>query len=66
MERREALQGVVSLVAFAAASVSAQQNEHQHHHAPAKYGALVETAGDCVKTGEVCLTDSSCPPFGAP
>lgn len=56
MDRREALQGVVSLTALAAATnAAAQQEQHQHHHAGGKYSALVEAAADCVKTGEICL-----------
>ncbi|GAB3765753.1 four-helix bundle copper-binding protein [Ramlibacter monticola] len=57
MDRREALQGVVALTAVAAAAnASAQQEQHHHHHGGGKYAALMETAGDCVKTGETCLT----------
>lgn len=56
MDRREALQGVVSLTAMAAAANAAAQEKHQHHHHGGKYGTLMETAGDCVQKGEMCLT----------
>lgn len=57
MERRQALQGVASLAALATVTASAQQEKHQHHHHGAgKYSGLVDTAADCVKTGEECLT----------
>lgn len=56
MDRRQALQGVVSLTAAgAAASAAAQPQQHHHHHGGGQYGALMEVAADCVNQGEMCL-----------
>lgn len=55
MDRREMLgsMGVLAMAAVAA-QASAADHDHHHHHG-AKNQALVDSASDCVKTGEACI-----------
>ncbi len=52
--RRDLLKGaVVASAAMASGTVFGSSNEH-HHHSNANTG-LVDTALDCIKTGQACL-----------
>jgi Cys-rich four helix bundle protein (predicted Tat secretion target) len=56
MKRREMLQGLgVVAAAVATSSAMPQGTTHQHVHGAAPNQALINTANDCVKTGDVCL-----------
>lgn len=55
MDRREMLGSMGALaMAAVAAQASAADHDHHHHHG-AKNQALVDSASDCVKTGEACI-----------
>ncbi len=57
-ERRSLLLGAAALTAVAAAGPAAassrDEHEHNHEHAHGEENPLVESALDCVKTGERC------------
>lgn len=56
MERRELLLGAGAISAVSAVTSLYAQDSHQHSHAAGKYDAVILTAGECVTTGEVCLS----------
>ena len=55
MDRREML-GSVGALALAALAVDAVAADHDHHNHGGKYQGLIGTSGDCVRTGEACLS----------
>ncbi|MCC7279974.1 MAG: four-helix bundle copper-binding protein [Chromatiaceae bacterium] len=59
MDRRTALGGLTMLAAAAmAGSASAEtplDQEHMHHHGKSNNQALIDSTGNCMNTGEVCL-----------
>jgi len=55
IDRKEFLVASTGLVASAMVSgLNASPNEHAHHHADAKYGALIASAVDCLAKAEIC------------
>ena len=51
--RRKLIIGTAAVAASIAAG-GVVAGEHKHHHHAAKHGDLVESALDCIKTGEAC------------
>lgn len=56
MDRREMLgsMGVLAIAALAS-ETQAAEHDHDHHNHGAKNQTLVDSASDCVKTGEACI-----------
>ena len=58
MDRREMLgsMGVLAMTALVSETQAVEhQHDHSHHNHGAKNQALVDSASDCVKTGEACI-----------
>ena len=59
MNRRDLLAGMGTVVAAAvvraAVAAEPQPHDHTHMHSMAKYQTLIDTASQCVNTGEICL-----------
>lgn len=58
MDRRTLFQGATAaaLTALAGAASAADEHAHHHHmHGGPKYQGLIETASDCLTTGEACI-----------
>lgn len=55
INRRKLLAGTALTAAtIAASSVIAGEHKHHHHHGGSKHNDLIESALDCIKTGEAC------------
>lgn len=55
MDRRQVLLGVsAASLALLTASAGAEAT-HQHAHGATKFKALIDSASDCVKTGDACV-----------
>lgn len=58
MERRELFKAAAAITLAGLASPAiAESHEHMHHHhASNPYAKLIETTGDCIEKGNLCLT----------
>ncbi len=55
VSRRTLLQGAAAATAVMASGIAVAGKDHKHSHHKNPHGKLVDTALDCVKTGDLCL-----------